>query len=313
MNAIVNTAAGRLDWLELPLPEPGPGQVRIRTLACGVCATDLQMIKGWTRTGFPAIPGHEWCGVVDAIGPGSPATLAGKRCVAENVWADGGEVGFEHPGGYGQFFLTAADNVHVLPDDFPPEAGTLIEPLAVCVRALRRLDLKDRRGALVMGDGPIGLLLTGLLARLGVKQNDLIGGRPARLALAKDCGARQVINYHTDTLGSETYPNVLEASGSAGAVATALGKVEKGGRVLFIGDYDKACAGFAWNELLHKEWTLVGSNAGAGAWAEAVELARGGFPLGRLVSHRFPAARFQEAVETARSCPDAVKVVMVWA
>ena len=58
----------------------------------------------------------------------------GQPCVAENVLADGGEVGFEHPGGYGQYLLTEARNVHPLPEDFPPTTAALIEPLAVCVR-----------------------------------------------------------------------------------------------------------------------------------------------------------------------------------
>ena len=322
MKAIVNTAPGRLELLEIPLPEPGPGHVRIRTLACGVCATDLQMINGWTRTGFPAIPGHEWCGVVDAAGPGVSAALAGRRCVAENALGDGGgEVGFEHPGGYGEYFITLARNVHVLPDNFTSVAGVLVEPLAVCVRALRRLSLQDRSAALVLGDGPIGLLMAGLLAREGVSQIGLVGGRPARLALAQELGARQVFNYRSaegelaEALGrafGRRFPTVIEASGSAAAMAAALRLVEKCGSVLAIGDYADTRAGFAWNELLHGEWTLVGSNASADAWPEAVRLACEGFPLERLVTHRFPAAQFQAAVAAARSCRDAIKVVMIW-
>ena len=102
MKAIVNTGPGALELRELPDAAAGPGQVRIRTAACGICATDLEMIAGWERTGFPAIPGHEWSGMVDAVGAGRRRRLVGRPCVAENVLADGGEVGFEHPGGYGE-------------------------------------------------------------------------------------------------------------------------------------------------------------------------------------------------------------------
>ncbi len=70
MKAIVNTGPGRLEMRDLPTPSPAAGQVRIRTGAVGICATDLEMIGGWDRTGFPAIPGHEWSGTVDALGPG---------------------------------------------------------------------------------------------------------------------------------------------------------------------------------------------------------------------------------------------------
>ena len=102
MKAIVNTALNQLEWQDISLPQPAGGQVRVRTAACGICATDLQMIAGWTRTGFPSISGHEWAGIVDAVGAGVDAGLIGQHCVAENVLADGGEVGFEHPGGYAE-------------------------------------------------------------------------------------------------------------------------------------------------------------------------------------------------------------------
>src|SRR6187401_82038 len=119
MKAIVNTAPDQLVLLDYPLPEPKMGQVRIRSAAVGICATDLEMIAGWERTIPPNIPGHEWSGVVDAVGEGVDSTLVGKHCVAENVLTDGGEVGFEHSGAYGEYFLTEAANIHILPDDFP--------------------------------------------------------------------------------------------------------------------------------------------------------------------------------------------------
>jgi 2-desacetyl-2-hydroxyethyl bacteriochlorophyllide A dehydrogenase len=322
MNAIVNTGPGRMELREVPLPEPGPGQVRIRTLSCGVCATDLQMIAGWKRTGFPAIPGHEWCGVVDAVAPGVPGALVGRRCVADNVQPDGGEVGFEHPGAYGEYFVTVSANVCTLPDRFPNEAGALIEPLAVSVRALRRLPGELQPATLVFGDGPMGLLLAGQLARAGVSDVCMVGGRRRRLELAQALGVSRTYDYHQaraslaeavrGAFGRE-FPCVIEASGSPVAMAAALELSEAEGRVLVVGDYGDAAAAFPWNVMLHRQWTLVGSNASAGAWPEAVSLAVGGFPLGRLVTHRFPVARFEEAIETARSCRDAVKVAIVWA
>ena len=183
MKAIVNVGPGCVDWKDWPLPEPGPGQARIRTAACSICATDLDMIAGWSRTGFPAIPGHEWSGVVDAVGPAVDAALVGQRCVAENVLSDGGEVGFEHPGGYGEYLLTEAANLHPLPQDFSLSTATLVEPLAVCVRALRRLRLQDCRSALIFGDGPIGLLMLLLLKTTGLDRIVLVGGRSAQLRL----------------------------------------------------------------------------------------------------------------------------------
>jgi 2-desacetyl-2-hydroxyethyl bacteriochlorophyllide A dehydrogenase len=317
MRAIVLTAPGRLEMREAPTPPPRAGEVRIRTAACGVCATDLVMIDGNPRVRPPAILGHEWSGVVDAVGPGVETALVGRRCVAENVLVGGGEVGFEHPGGYGEFLVTAAANVQVLPDDFDPAAAALIEPLAVCVRAMGRLGEMGEGDALVLGDGPIGLLVLVLLRRAGVKHVVLAGGREGRLKLARQLGAREALNYHKQgEISRRTYrfSTVVEASGSAKGMRTALNVVGLGGKVLVIGDYGEARADFPWNLLLHRELQLIGSNASAGAWPEAVRLATDlGFPLARLVSARFPAERFAEAIDLVHSRRgDIVKVIMEW-
>jgi len=286
--------------------------VRIRTAACGICATDLEMIRGSIRTGFPACWGTSGSGFVDAVGRGVDASLLGRPCVAENVLGDGGEVGFEYPGGYGQFFLTEARNVRTLPDGFPMHAAALIEPLAVCVRAMDRLKLVRRESALVFGDGVIGLLMLVLLKRAGVEAVTQMGGRPARLELARQFGADEVISYHDAGRGAydagmawgeamvkaRPFANVIEASGSPDAMDMATGVASNGGKVLVIGDYGTARASFPWNRILHHELELIGSNASAGAWDRAVSLAvEGAVPLQRLISLRVPASQFAAAFD----------------
>jgi len=380
MRAIVLVEPGRLEWREVPAPRPGPGQVRVRTAACGVCATDLAMIAGDPRVRPPAILGHEWAGRVDAVGPGVDPALCGRPCVAENVLADGGEVGFEHPGGYGECLLTEAANLHLLPAALPLDAAALVEPLAVCVRGLHRMGPAAEGPVLVFGDGPIGLLALALLVAGGASADAradrpggaslphagvprhadgsasaspadagraapgagpdrrspqgprvLVGGRPARLALARDLGATATVNYHdvapdlaSAVLGAARpggagtaaggFPAVIEASGSADALRAALDAAAPDATVLVLGDYGEARAEFPWNRLLHREWRLVGSNASAGGWTEAVRLAAAGaVPLGRLVSGRFPAGRFAEALALAGDRrAGAVKVLIEW-
>jgi len=324
MKAIVNTVSGQLQWRDLPTPEPGPGQVRVRTVACGICATDLHMIAGWKRTGFPAIPGHEWAGVVDAVGPGGNACLLTQPCVAENVLTDGGEVGFEHPGGYGQYLLTEERNVYPLPRDFPLWTAAIIEPLAVCVRGFRRLRLEDRSSAVIMGDGSIGLLMLLLLRAEKVEQITVVGGRTYRLAAARELGASLTLDHRelgddpATTIRREAgtrFANVIEASGSAAAMQVALEVPRVGGKVLVMGDYGVARADLAWNHLLHREVELIGTNASADSWPEAVRLAvQRTVPLAKLISHRLPAERFAEAVELVRGRqPDVIKVILEWA
>ena len=322
MKAIVNTAPGRLEWKDLAAPEPGPGQVRIRTAVCGICATDLEMIAGWERTAFPAIPGHEWSGIVDCVGEGVDEGLVGKCCVAENVLSTGEEVGFERPGGYCELFVTEGRNVHVLPSGLSADVAALVEPLAVAVRGVWRLGPVDQSRALVFGDGPIGLLCVLLLHRQGIGEIGLIGGRELRLRTGRKFGAASVLNYH-DTeddldeaaarlLGGDV-PNVVEASGSAQAMEAALEVAGPQGKILVIGEYGAARAGFAWNDLL-RELELIGSNASAGAWPEAVRLAsEEQEALEKLITHRLPARDFARGMELMSDRnEEVIKVVLGW-
>ncbi|MGE5221908.1 MAG: zinc-dependent alcohol dehydrogenase [Omnitrophica WOR_2 bacterium] len=323
MKAIVNTAPNRLELQEIPLPQPGKMQVRIRTGACGICATDLQMIAGWKRTPFPSIPGHEWAGTVDAAGEGVDHALVRQRCVAENVLSDGGEVGFEYPGGYAEYFLTEAAKVHLLPVDFPMATAAIIEPLAVCVRGMKRLRLENQQRFLIIGDGPIGLLTLILLHHAGIRDIMLLGGREKRLALARELGAVDTINYHligADLVegvlkqAGQAFSIVIETSGSGTAMQASLYLTEDCGKILQLGDYGPARADFEWNYPFHHQLEIIGSNASAGAWEEAVRLAVvRRLPLEKLLTHRLPAARFAEGIELTRSKQvDLVKVVLEW-
>ena len=224
MKAITNTGPRKLEWLDWPIPQPKRGQARIRTGACGICATDLHMIDGWTRTSYPSIPGHEWAGTVDAVGADVDEILIGQHCVGENVLSTGGEVGFEYPGGYGEYFITEAKNLYPIPDDMSIASATLMEPLAVSASRVKKLHLNGMDSALILGDGPIGLLVLLLMRHAGMKDIFLVGGREPHLSISREVGARQTLNYHNleGDLGTaivhavgQTFPIVVEASGSS--------------------------------------------------------------------------------------------------
>ncbi|MFH1613533.1 MAG: zinc-binding dehydrogenase [Planctomycetota bacterium] len=323
MKAIVNTAPDCLEIREMPLPHPGAGQVRIKTAACAICTTDLEMIAGWERTGFPAIPGHEWSGVVDATGPNVDKALVGRKCVAENVLSDGGEVGFEHPGGYAEYFLTQFEKIHVLPDNFSMTVASLIEPLAVTVRAIRRFGGDPHEPVLIFGDGPIGLLLLLLLNKRRKKHIIVVGGRDKRLDLAADFGATETLNYHNikadlaeaiQNHGYQAFSTIVDASGTVDGVNAALKLIEPCGKILLVGDYGQNRGDFAWNYLVQREIELIGSNASKSAWPEAVQLAvEGNLPLGQLISHRYPVSKYNDGIELVRRRDkNVVKIVLQW-
>lgn len=323
MRAIVMTGRDQLELKEQPLPEPGPGQVRVQTAACGICATDLEMLNGDARVRIPTVLGHEWSGWIDAVGPAGDESLIGQQCVAENVLSDGGEVGFEHPGGCGEYLITEESRVHVLRPGLPPEVATLIEPLAVCVRGLRRVGLRRPvPRVLIFGDGPIGLLCVMLLRHMGVPQVDVVGGRAKRLILAEQLGARRAVNFFglSAPIGEglraelpDPYSIIIEASGNPEGLAAAIRMAPKQSRLLLLGAYGHRQASCQASLIQGKELELIGSNASAGAWEEAVRLAVSGkLPLERLVSHRLPATDYDEALQRVRHDPAVVKTVLVW-
>jgi threonine dehydrogenase-like Zn-dependent dehydrogenase len=131
-----------------------------------------------------------------------------------------------------------------------------------------------------------------------------------------------MLNYHevegdlasaVERAFGRRFASVIEASGSPLAAAAAIDLAAVGAKILVTGDYGESCAAFRWNDLLHREVELIGSNASAGAWDEAAELAvTGGLPLERLVTTRLRAEEFARGVELVRSSRREVKVVLVW-
>ena len=323
MKALVATQPGKLEFRDYPMPEPGPGRVRIKTGACGICATDLTMIDGCERSFYPAVLGHEWSGMIDKTGSGVDSGVTGKHCVGENVLEDGSEVGFEHPGGYCEYFITESNNIHLLPLDFPLIPAALIEPLAVSVRAIKRLSLEDPSRALIFGDGPIGLIMLMLLRKAGVENIAVVGGRKERLADATESGATHIFNYHElgdslfDVINATDegcFPNIIEASGSEAAIKAALKLSGRGGHILVMGEYGSVITGFNWQDFLLRELVLTSSNASAGAWPEAVRLAVSHeIPMERLVTHTVPAGEFERAFDIVRTKKNGcIKVVLDW-
>ena len=313
---------------EVATPEPGPGEVRVRTAYCGICATDIEILGGTSRMSFPFVPGHEWCGVADSVGSHDDRSILGKRCVAENVVSAGGEVGFEHPGGYGEYFLTDAANIHELPDEVELDLAALIEPIAVCVRGLERLSPNSKNAILIIGDGPIGLLMTAILRYRGFDSITIVGGRTERLEVAESLGASELVNYHGKVperigeaiLGSserDRFDAIIEATGSADAIHSIWNLAASNSRVLLIGDYEGVDVAPEWQTMLHREITLVPSNASEGGWVEAINFVKSNRrALSRLVTHRFDPtdiSSVERGLEITRNGTDGViKAMLEW-
>jgi len=152
----------------------------------------------------------------------------------------------------------------------------------------------------------------------------LVGGRKTRLAVARKLGASKTANYHdfpkdklVDGIARKLghgFSSVIEASGSARALDAAMDVVHRPGKILLVGDYGTACASFPWNRILHREIEMIGSNASAEAWPEAVALAiKNRSLMENLLTQTMRAEQFAEAVDIVRNTREGViKVAMTW-
>jgi len=222
----------------------------------GICGTDAELFTGQLayfaqgKTRFPVRPGHEWCGVVSAVGAGVPAGWLGVRVTGDtmlgcgrcarcragrgHVCADRYEVGIMGgwPGALAEKVLVPAPSLHRLPDAIDDRAGALVEPGGNAWRAATAAGAAPGRRVLVCGPGTIGLLTTAFAAAAGAEVH-ILALDGSRRSLASSFGAT---GYWTaDDRPPATYHAVVDCTGDHRVPALALALAEPAGRVVFIG------------------------------------------------------------------------------
>jgi L-iditol 2-dehydrogenase len=323
--------------VELPLPEAGPGELQVRVSACGVCGTDLLKLYS-PAVAKPIQLGHEVVGVVADIGPNVEGWRVGQRlALAHHVpchvchYCRHGNysmcMAFKasniRPGGFSEYVLAPAAHVAhtalALPDDMPDARAVFVEPLACCVRAIKRVRLLPGDTALVVGAGAIGLLFLALLRSRPI-QLAALDLRTDRLELAQEWGAALALG----PADGATPARLRAATGGRGVdlailtvanVATfaqAIGLVRDGGTILIFGAKpgDPPAAIELW-ELYRREIAVITSYSPAPAdLHESLELLRRpDFTLERLVTHQLPLEQIDDGMRLARA-QQALKVLV---
>ncbi len=211
----VMTRRGTLSVEEVPQPVPGPGEVLVRTLACGICGSDLhafqhadRMRETYQRTGTPltmdldqgVVFGHEFSAEVVEYGPGTEKTLAEGTQVCAMPIAFGSHgpetVGYSnrYPGGYGQYMVIQKDLMLPIPNGLPAELAALTEPMAVGAHAVARAELTKDHVSLIIGCGPVGLAVLLSLKAQGFGPVIAADFSAGRRAMAEHLGADSVID-----------------------------------------------------------------------------------------------------------------------
>ena len=308
---------GTLGLADLDLLVPGPGEVVARPAYCGVCGSDLELLRGEIDAAFVRYPlalGHEWSGTIEAVGADVSGLEPGQRCVAEGIIPCGhcpsclagrtnvcdtyDELGFTRAGAAGDQVLLPARVVHALADTVSLVDAALVEPAAVVLTGLEKAAPQAGSRVLVIGDGTIALLSTMLVALWSPVEVAMVGRRAEQEELALSLGAT---SFSLDSPPGDPYDLVIEAAGSPAAIESAVGAARRGGTVLLLGLTPAGTTFTLPADLLVNNDLTVAASFGytSAVWARVVGLLNGGRIVpGRIVTHRYPLEAFGSAFET---------------
>jgi threonine dehydrogenase-like Zn-dependent dehydrogenase len=210
MRAAVVQAGGAVEVVDVPEPAPGPGQALVRSLACGICGSDLHVVEmeralgapgaGAGRAGPGIVLGHEFSVEVVDLGPGTSAAVApgGLACAVPYLTGAAAPelIGFSPtaPGAFADYLLVDADKLIPVPSELTPEAAALTEPLAVGRHAADLGRIERGRPAVVVGCGPVGLAVLLTLKADGHGPVLVSDPSPVRRAMAERLGADVVVD-----------------------------------------------------------------------------------------------------------------------
>jgi 2-desacetyl-2-hydroxyethyl bacteriochlorophyllide A dehydrogenase len=255
MRALVITGRESARVAEVDVPEPGAGQVVVDVRRAGICGTDVELFTGQLayfaqgKTGFPLRPGHEWCGVVSALGAGVDPGWLGVRVTGDTMLGCGhcarcragrghvcaarrevGIVGW--PGALAEKVLVPESSLYRLPDAIDDRAGALVEPGGNAWRAASAAQAGPGQRILVCGPGTIGLLTVAFARAAGAEVHVLALDR-GREKLASAFGA--VAHWTAADPPQVNYDAVIDCTDDHQMPARALALAEPAGRLVFIG------------------------------------------------------------------------------
>jgi threonine dehydrogenase-like Zn-dependent dehydrogenase len=327
MRAALIRGRGKIEAGELERPEPGPGEVRVRVLACGLCGSDLHLFgAGFLPEGH--VPGHEIAGAIDALGPGVRGLERGARVAVEPlrscgacarcaegrdaICREGKVLGVHLPGGFAEHVVVPAQRAWRVPDDLPGPVAALAEPVAVAVHGVRRGALESGQRVLVLGAGNVGLLTLVAARRLGAGEVWISARHAHQAELARGLGADRVLREEeASPLGlaalgaSADIDLVVETvGGGADTLRAACHAIRPGGTISVVGVFFRD-PGIEPLPLFLKEGTLAWSNcyqraAGRADFAEAVAILDAERErLAALLTHSVPLGEIERAFALA--------------
>lgn len=315
MRAVQITRDHAVSIIETAVPTLGEGEILVRPTACGICGTDLHILRhGFPGTNYPVTPGHEFAGHVVAVGPGAKGVKEGdfvavdpnvvcghcRWCLAgrPNLCPHLSPIGVGRPGAAAEFVAAPARNSLPVRESLGSGVAALIEPLACVIHAVESSQGVKDKSVLVLGGGTMGLLIAIVSQMSGAGSVTLADPAPAKHEIARRAGITNVVD--PNSLGAECFDVVFEAAGVRAALEQAVPLVEKTGVLVQVGVHDEdAIVGFNPFKIYEREIRIIGSNSCADKFPDAVDMMADIHERAAvLLGDPFPVWDFAQAVDS---------------
>jgi threonine 3-dehydrogenase len=325
---------------DIPVPEIGHNDVRIKITKTAVCGTDLHIVNwdAWARQTIPVGMqiGHEFVGMVDEVGSEVVGLRVGQRVSGEGHITCGHcrncragrrrfcrntvGVGVNRPGAFAEYLVIPAVNVFPVPDEIPDRIATILDPLGNATHTALSYDLVGE-DVLVTGAGPIGMMAVAIARHAGARYIVVTDINDYRLGIAAGMGADRAINAKTTDLAAtmsdlgmtEGFDVGMEMSGSHSALHEMLEVMNHGSSVALLGIPPEE-APMDWNTIIFKGLTMKGiyGRRMFEDWYLMAAMLHTGLDVSPVITHEFDAADFDEAFAVMRT-GQCAKVILDWA
>lgn len=339
MKALVKTKPGfgNLELLDQPNPSPKADEVKIKVHYAGICGTDVHTYEGHYKVNFPVTLGHEFAGEIIEVGENVENLKVGDRVTSETTFYICGEceycqtkdynlcnhrkgLGTQQNGGFTQYLVARAESVHILPNNVSYRSAAMTEPLACAYHAVSKIEVSQGDIAVIMGPGPIGLLVAQVVKSKGATV--IITGLDndkERLEKAQELNLDHIVNIQHNDL--KQYVNditngyganiVLECSGAVPAARQGLDILRKKGSYVQIGIFKDPEIPFDLDKIIQKEIRVVGSRSQKPAdWKPSLQLlSSGAVNAETLVTTELDITQWDEGYQHIKG-GDGIKVLL---
>ncbi|HIB32571.1 MAG TPA: L-threonine 3-dehydrogenase [Candidatus Marinimicrobia bacterium] len=340
MKALVKKLPERGIWLEdVPEPKVGTNDVCIRITHTAICGSDLH-IYDWDEWAqrtldLPLVTGHEFCGIVEEIGPGvthyKPGTRvsgeghitcgycrncrAGKRHLCQKTIG----IGIQRAGCFAEYLVLPETNVWPIHKDIPSEIAAFFDPFGNAAHTALSYEMVGE-DVLITGAGPIGIMAVAICSFVGARNIVITDINDFRLELARKMGATKTINVKNERIGN-VYSELnmtsgfdvgLEMSGNPDAFRDMLENMYHGGRIALLGLLPKSTQ-INWDDIIFKGLHVKGiyGREMFETWYKITQMLRSGLDISGVLTHRFPIDDYKNAFEIMES-GNCGKVVLEW-